>query len=180
MNTTRTPTTTAKPFDIEAIKAYLRVTSEDENAVISAMGSTAPQEIEGYCDLALLAQTITTTSEGWGADRIPLPVGPVASDTVATVAVIEADGTATPITEGYWLEGGRYPVLHFTSTIGGRLRITYAAGYGADHMALPADLSLAISDQAARYFDARGNDDTPQGLTMAAARICARYRRVKA
>ena len=129
MTYTRNPITTANPFDIEAIKAYLRVTSSDEDMTIAAMGSTAAQEIEGYCDLALLSQTITCTTEGWGADCVALPVGPVAPDTVATVAVIEADGTATPVTDGFWLEGGRYPVMHFTSTPGGRLRISYTAGY---------------------------------------------------
>jgi uncharacterized phiE125 gp8 family phage protein len=180
MTYTRNPITTAKPFDIEAIKAYLRVTSSDEDAVIATMGSTAAQEIEGYCEIALLSQTITITTGQWPGQDVALPVGPVAADTVPTVAMIEQDGTTTAIASGFWLEGGRYPILHFTTTPGGRLRITYQAGYGADHTALPADLSLAIADQSARYFDGRGDDDAPQGLTMAASRICARYRRVKA
>jgi uncharacterized phiE125 gp8 family phage protein len=180
MRYTRTPIGTAKPFDLASVKAHMRVEGSDEDTTIDGMGRAAAMEIEAYCDLALITQTITTTTDAWPGQAIALPVGPVAPDTVATVSVIEADGTATPVTDGFWLEGGRYPVLHFTSTPGGRLRIVYVAGYGADAGAIPADLSLAIADQALRYYDRRGDDDAPQGLCVSAARICARYRRVKA
>lgn len=45
---------------------------------------------------------------------------------------------------------------------------------------LPDDLMLAILDQAAMLYDARGGDtDRPAGLSMAAARIVARYRGVR-
>lgn len=45
---------------------------------------------------------------------------------------------------------------------------------------LPDDLRLAIIDQAAMLYDARGGDtDRPSGLSMAAARIVARYRGVR-
>lgn len=45
---------------------------------------------------------------------------------------------------------------------------------------LPADLRFAIVDQAATLFDARGGDtERPVGLSLAAARIVARYRGVR-
>ena len=41
---------------------------------------------------------------------------------------------------------------------------------------LPDDLRLAIIDQAAMLYDARGGEtDRPLGLSMAAARILAKY-----
>ena len=181
MNTTRTPIGTALPFDLASVKAHMRVTHDDEDLAIIAMASAAAAEIEAYCDLALLSQTITTTTDEWPGQSIALPVGPVASGAVATVAVVEVDGTTTAVASGFWLEGGRYPVLHFPDTEpAARLRITYQAGFGDDCTALPADLSHAIADQAARFYDRRGDDDMPQVLAVAAARICARYRRVKA
>jgi hypothetical protein len=98
----------------------------------------------------------------------------------STVSVIEANGTATPLADGFWLEGGRYPVLHFTTAPGGRLRIAYQAGYGPMAGAIPADLTLAIADQATRYYAIRGDDvEAAQGLCLSASRIAARYRRVK-
>lgn len=45
---------------------------------------------------------------------------------------------------------------------------------------LPDDLKLAIIDQAAMLFDARAQDtERPVGLSLAAARIVARYRGVR-
>jgi len=180
MTYTRTPIGSATPFVLASVKAHMRVDAFDDDTAIQGMASAAAIEIEGYCDLALVNQTITTTTDAWPGQAIALPVGPVAPDTVATVSVVEADGTTTTVTDGFWLEGGRYPVLRFTTTPGARLRIVYAAGYGATAAAIPADLSLAIMDQALRYYDRRGDDDAPQGLCVSAARICARYRRVKA
>lgn len=49
-----------------------------------------------------------------------------------------------------------------------------------DAVDLPDDLKLAICDQAAMLYDYRaGNTDRPAGLSLAASRICARYRGVK-
>lgn len=44
---------------------------------------------------------------------------------------------------------------------------------------LPDDLKFAIIDQVALLFDCRGGDtERPEGLSMAAARVVARYRGV--
>ena len=46
---------------------------------------------------------------------------------------------------------------------------------------LPEDLRFAIIDQAAMLYDARGTDtERPVGLSLAASRIVARYRGVRA
>lgn len=46
---------------------------------------------------------------------------------------------------------------------------------------LPEDLRFAIIDQAAMLYDARGADtERPVGLSLAASRIVARYRGVRA
>lgn len=58
-----------------------------------------------------------------------------------------------------------------------------AAEYTApeDVADLPEDLRFAICDQLAMLYDARGTDtDRPLGLSMAASRIVARYRGVRA
>lgn len=60
--------------------------------------------------------------------------------------------------------------------------VAHAAEYTLPPAAadLPADLKLAIIDQAAMLYDARGGEtDRPLGLSMAAARITARYRGVR-
>lgn len=60
--------------------------------------------------------------------------------------------------------------------------VAHAAAYTLPEDAddLPDDLRLAIIDQAAMLYDARAHDtDRPAGLSMAAARIVARYRGVR-
>ncbi|MBN2629099.1 MAG: phage head-tail connector protein [Rhodobacteraceae bacterium] len=190
MNYNRTPIAMADAFSLVAVKDYLRVTHSFEDGVITGLARTAAAEIEGYCDLALLSQTITATTDQWPGCIIALPVGPVQDGATVSVDVIEADGTTTPVPSGWWLEAGRYPRLHFTTTPGAPLRVTYVAGYGDDHTTLPIDLLHAIAAQAVRSYSMRGDDPSPHGpgvgrggsgITLApqTIRICSRYRKVR-
>lgn len=59
--------------------------------------------------------------------------------------------------------------------------VAHAANYELpeDASNLPDDLKFAIFDQFAMLYDARGGEtDRPEGLSMAAARVAARYRGV--
>lgn len=182
MTHTRTPITNAAPYDLGALKDRGRISFDDDDLQLSVMGDAAAAEIERHCELALLAQVVTVTLRSW-CSRIPLPVGPFYAGALAehpiTVELLDEAGTATPHPAGWWIEGGRYPVLNLTTSGSGvALRISYPAGYGMDAGSIPADLGLAIADQAAAFYDQRGPDDAPQGLSVAAARIAARHRRV--
>lgn len=175
----RTPISTATAITTEQVEEHLRV---DGDLLAGAMdyADAAALEVEGYTDLALLTQTITTITEHWPGRIIDLPVGPVQSGETATVEIIDATGSATPVASGFWLEAGRYPRLHFTDgEPGGPVRISYTAGFGALTADIPADLRHAVADVAARLYDMRGADDGKATFPPAAARICARYRRVK-
>jgi uncharacterized phiE125 gp8 family phage protein len=150
MRYSRTPKTSAQPFHLSAVKNYLRVDYSDEDATIYALASAAASEVEEYCDLALLAQTISTTTEAWPGNAIDLPCGPLLEGSPVSVSVVEVDGTLSPVPTGWWIEGGRYPRLHFTTTPGAPLRITYDAGYGVEVGDIPPALSHAIHDQTLR------------------------------
>ena len=179
MNTERTPLNDALPITLAEAKAHSRITANDDDTALADMIRTAALDVEAQTGLALLSTTITHTTDDCPGSVISLPVGPVASGAVATVAVIELDGTATAVTTGFWLEGGRYPWLHFTTTPGGRLRITYTAGYGADAGSVPRDLGMAIAEQVARLYNERGGVmDKGPAVSAHTSRIIARYRRV--
>ena len=180
MNYTRTPISAALPVTLADAKDYARVTHSAEDLVFARLIKAAALEIEQYTDLALITQTITATTDTDPGFIIALPVGPVAAGATVTVYRIEADGSATLIPSGYWLEAGRYACLHFTTdtTPAGPLRITYPAGYGASDASVPVDLSHAICDHVLRMYVQRGDDDVKQGLSPASARIAARYRKV--
>ena len=89
MRYTRTDTGTATPFDLTALKAHMRVTGSDEDTGINAMGVAAAAEIEAYCELALLSQTITATTDTWPGQTVALPVGPVAADALSLIHISE-------------------------------------------------------------------------------------------
>lgn len=176
MNYTRAPIATGLPMTLADCKDYLRITGTDEDSLIATLISVAASDIEAQADLALLSQTITATTDADAGQIIALPVGPVATGAAVTVASVATDGTATPILTGWWIEAGRYAVLHFTGTApADRVRITYVAGYAT----VPVDLRLAIADQVARHYEQRGGVmDKAPALSAQTARVIARYRRV--
>lgn len=165
----RIPIAATDAFDLDALKLHARVDAVDEDAALELMGRTAANEIEAYCELALLRQTIVLEIKA--GDPVLLPVGPLAPDAVVTIDGEPVIGAVT---------AGRYPVLTFPDDITGTCTVTYTAGYGDTPADIPADLQFAILDHAARLYDLRGAAEGEQGLSLAAARICARHRQMRA
>ncbi|MDP5308870.1 head-tail connector protein [Paracoccus spongiarum] len=170
MTYTRTPTL-ASPVTLMDAKHHLRVMHDDEDLLIQRYILAAAREIEAYCEIALTRQTISLTVLAEGGDIIPLPVGPLAPD-----AEVTANGT--PLVNS--IMPGRWPVLILPETMTGPIALTYEAGFADTSASVPDDLQLAIMEQAAFAYDNRGSVDVRPGLVPAAARICARYRRVRA
>ncbi len=174
----RTPIAAGDPVDSTALAKHMRVeTSETTDALRFARA--AADEIERYADIALLDQTITALADPLIGKVLQLPVGPVALGASVTVELIEQDGTATPVNDGWFLVAGPRPQLFFDNTPGGPIRVTYTAGFGADDTTIPDDLALAIMDQALKLYDLRGDVDAAPTLAPSTARIAARYRRVR-
>jgi len=179
MNYTRTPINMSTPVTLSDVKDHFRVTHSHEDALIERMTMTAALEFEDLCGIALLSQTIAATSAIDPGTDLELPVGPVATGAAITVQGLAEDGTTSAIT-AYWLEAGRYPVVHLTDTPEHRVRITYTAQLAADPSSLPADIKMAIADQAARLYTERGGVfDRGPALSPHTARVVARYRRAR-
>lgn len=178
---TRTPLTTDAPYDLDAVKQHARVSFDDDDMALALMADAAAREIEAHSELALLRQIITVSCTRT-AGPIRLPVGPLdllaLDDHPVTVQTREADGSLVSWPQGWWIDPARNPVLHLDAVDGDSLVITYPAGFGDTAGSIPADLQLAIMDQAARLYDLRGAEDGVQGLSLAASRIAARYRKV--
>lgn len=169
MTYTRTPTL-AVPVSLDDAKQHLRVLHDDEDLLIQRYILAAAREIESYCEIALTRQTISLTVLAEGGDIIPLPIGPLAPD-----AEVTTDGA--PLVNG--IAQGRWPVLMLPDWMTGPVAVTYEAGFGDTSALVPDDLQLAIMEQAAWHYDNRGEVETKPGLTPAAARIAARYRKVR-
>lgn len=181
MHITRTPIALADPFDLDEVKQHARIDGYHDDMALALMARTAAREIEAHAELALLRQIITVSCTRT-AGPIRLPVGPLdllaLDDHPVTVQTREADGSLVSWPQGWWIDPARNPVLHLDAVDGDSLVVTYPAGFGDTAGSIPADLALAIMDQAARLYDLRGAEDGVQGLSLAASRIAARYRRV--
>lgn len=169
MTYTRTPTL-ASPVALDDARDHMRVGHGEDDLSIQMLVLAAAREIEAYCDLALTRQTISMTVLPEHS-VIALPIGPLAPDAEVTVNGMPLIGS---------ISTGRYPALMLNEWTDGPVTLTYEAGFGDTAASVPEDLQLAIMEQASFHYDNRGNADAKPGLTPAAARICARYRRVRA
>ena len=184
MHITRTPLSTDAPFILDDVKLHARIDGDHDDAALAVMAWAAAREIEAHCALALMTQIITVTASEWGR-RVSLPICPLdveaLDDHPITVQTREADGSLVSWPQDWFVDMGRFPVLRLPDRQfmdGKALVVSYPAGFGATASSIPDDLQLAIMDQAARSYDLRGAEDGKQGLSLAASRIAARYRRV--
>lgn len=182
MKTTRNRISTSPAVSLSDVKALARIDHSDEDALLARMTFVAASEIEAHSELALLSQIVTVTLTEWGC-TISLPIGPLWSagltSNPVTVQARDAAGALSTVS-AWWIEAGRYPVLHLTEEVSAEaLIVTYPAGYGLDGSSIPHELRFAIADQVASTYDARGLVDGPQGMSLATTRIAARNRRIK-
>lgn len=178
MTTTRTPINTDLPLSLADAKDHARILGTDDDTALELMIRAAALDIEDAAALALLPTTIVYTTGPCPGQSIGLPIGPVASGAVTTVEAIADDGTATTLT-GWWMQPGRFGVVHLADAAETRVKITYTAQVAATATALPNDLKHAIADQVARYYDERGGiSDKGPALSHHTARVIGRYRGV--
>ncbi|MCF7777314.1 hypothetical protein GLP59_06555 [Sulfitobacter sp. M220] len=176
----RTPVSTKLPFDLDDLKAHIRVNDDIDDASITNMGHTAAAEIEQFAQIALLTQTIRVTIfEPSREGGLRLPIGPVADDDIPAVSI---DGEAF---SAFDFAGGNRPYIRWLASwhdlAPSRITIEYQAGFGADASSIPHDLSQALMDQTALHYDGRSPMEA-KSLTTSPhmARVGARYRGVQA
>ena len=78
------------PISLDEIKAHLRVTHNDEDALIAAVANTAARAIEARTGLALSAQNWRIALDVPPRGDFALPISPVIS--VDAVTVVNRDG----------------------------------------------------------------------------------------
>lgn len=170
---------TMLPVTIEDLTEHLRLTPDDGRQLLEAqiMAEAAAAEIEHHAQIALLSQEITVTLDEWPRhEAVRLPIGPVLRGAPYTAQFGDFDLSILAPRYGR-APGFRLDAAEWCS---GPLSISYTAGFGPSPSDVPADLRLAIMDQAAAYYDARGAlEGAVQALSPHTARIAARYRGVR-
>lgn len=164
------------PFDLPTVLLHCRL-ENDAEALIEASqhARAAALEIESYSSIALLYQKVYVTLQEWpDMASLALPIAPLIDAASVTVTAMGEPFESFTVTTGprpkLWIDGPA-PC--------GDVVIEYQAGFGDQASNIPADLALAIMDQASAFYDMRGaGDGKSNGMSPHAARIAARYRRV--
>ncbi|MDF3812127.1 head-tail connector protein [Rhodopseudomonas sp. BAL398] len=89
----------AEPWTIAELKAYLRVTHDDDDTVIAALIAAARSQIEAMTRRALLTQSWRLVLDRWPPDgRIRCRIGPLRA--VSAARLFDAAGNASAIDTG--------------------------------------------------------------------------------
>jgi gp6-like head-tail connector protein len=154
-----------EPLTLAEAKAWCRVDTTDEDALLTALIAAARLHVESMTGRALIEQSWRLTLDCPKGRVIELPVVPVieissaSADDVEIEVIVQGDSVLLP-NEGYQ-----------------SLEIEYSAGYGADADAVPTDLKQALLGLVAYWFENRDASiaATPVGLD----RLLAGYKRVR-
>ena len=171
----RIQTVVGLPYSAAMVADHVRVLDVEGSNEASQHALAAAREAEHYGQLALLTQTIRVTLDVWPeCDRLPLPIAPVLLANTVTMTVDAVAFTAFAVSTGL------RPSIGLTAARPcGLIIIQYTAGFGDQASSIPADLAHAILDQAAAFYDERGNImGKSNGMSTHMSRIVARYRRV--
>ena len=171
--------TALAPADGETIlpladaKVHLNLTDDDtfhESAIESARDA-AIGWLEGYAEQSLQERDFLWTSDQF-TSRMRLPIGPVASDGIASVEYYDSEAVDTTVDAADYVVGGgtlaaatgaSWP---YANGQPGGVRVTFAAGYTtADD--IPFNLMAALKLALTAFFEDRTNPDLSGAMRVA-------------
>lgn len=178
-----------EPVTLDELKAWAKIDSADEDALLTSLIAAARDAAEQYLRRALITQTVRLTLDldGRGIDLpegvydlpvsaiygglptvVELPRPPVSSVTsVVTYDLDNSPGTFAPANYTLNADGNRL-VLAFGATWPSNLRpvaaceITYTAGYGDSAASVPQSIRTAVLMHAQTMYDGRIVCDMPE------------------
>lgn len=159
----------ALPIALAELKAFLRISVSDEDALLAGLVRAAADLCEAFTGRALIDRAVEEMVAATTA-RIRLGLGPVRS--ITGVAAIDDAGEAMPLDpEAYAAEvdaGGEGRVRLQAAGETRRLRVSYRIGMAPDWNGVPEMLRHGIIRLAAQYYQRRGeagDEDVPVAVT---------------
>ena len=179
-----------EPITLAEAKAHARITTSDDDALVSALIVAAREYVEAYIHGALINQTWTFY---WNAGDISLfnqryfslPLTPIRS--ITSISIYDTDGIGTPFTD-YTLSGDRivlndnydWPYLYRSQD---STAVVVVLGFGPLATDVPASLRLAIKILVTQWYEKReavfDSSEISQGsIPFGVSTLLARYRNV--
>src|SRR6478609_3346354 len=136
-----------EPITLAQAKAWLKVTHDDEDVIITALITAARQTCEGYISKSFVERTVTAIVRN-DLGNIKLPYGPV--NTVTSAADSEGGeyGSGDYNITGISDKRLGYPMASY-------VKVVYTAGYSV----LPEQFKTAIKMQLSWMYTHRGDDE---------------------
>ncbi len=154
---------------LDALKAYLRISRDDEDALLETLIRAATDAAERFTGQMLAARGVTellAASAAWKR----LSLGPVRS--IGAVAAIAADGEASTLAPDFYatdIDGNGDGWLRMIQASGAkRVRVTYQAGMAGDATGLPDAIRHGIIRLAGEYHASREGLETKPPASVAA------------
>lgn len=159
----------ALPIALAELKAFLRLSVGDEDALLAGLIRAAADLCEAFTGRALIERAV---EEMTTASTAPcrLGIGPVRS--IDGVAAIDEEGHATALAADEFVAeidaGGEGWVRLRAAVDAKRLRVSYRAGMAADWNGIPEMLRHGIVRLSAQYYLRRGEtgeSEVPAAVT---------------
>lgn len=160
------------------LKAFLRVETDVEDALLAGMLRSAQATIEAWVGQLLVRREIV--EEGQVRDGcVRLSLGPV--EAIFSVARREADGTFSELSDDQWTEllsGGSRASIRLQGAAAGRVRVRYRAGIAEHWNEVPEPLRLAVMRTAAHAFANRDSSEDA-GVPPVVRQLLASWRSIR-
>ncbi|MDZ7871893.1 MAG: phage head-tail connector protein [Rhizobium sp.] len=153
---------TVEPLTLVEIRAHLRLDTEEEDALLSALAIVAREHLERETGLVLAARDFRLCLDDWPAEGIvTIPRGPVRAVTSVTVYDGEGEPQAVDL-DGHLLDGQARPARLWLRDVPqpGRalngIEVELSAGFGESGQDVPETLKRAMLLHVAAMFACRG------------------------
>lgn len=167
----------AAPVPLAELKAFLRIATSEEDALLAATVRAAADMCEAFTGRALLTRAV---EEVIPASRAWTRLGLAPVTAIEAAALLGADGAAAPLVAGdYAIDidaAGEGWVRLLLGVEPKRVRVSYRAGIAADANGLPEALRHGIVRLAAHLYVGR---DRPEGPPAAVTALWRPWRRLR-
>ncbi len=159
----------SEPVTTSEAKVKLGITYSDDDTLIGNFITTARQQVEKYCGIAIGSQTKELWFDACSDEEYAIPYPPIISVDTVTLKTDLATYTAKTLGTDYDIDGTINKTFRpFTC---GRWKLAFTCGYTT----IPQGIKDAVLTQTVHLYEHRG-DEANQGLCQMAMEKAQQYK----